>query len=578
MNNPIGLPVDLEEHFKAFLKIAPDAIVITDISGNIVMCNKVTREIFGFEEQELVGKNIDILIPKQLKLSHHIKLNEYRSSLEQHKAASAGLFYGSTRSGSEVLIEINISPIETTTGIFMVSIIRNVAESVKIAQQIKDSLQEKEVQLQEKITLLQEKEFLLKEIKNPNVAIVLRNITGSLVPNLATLVLLNIFDESSNDLLLVVAEGFPEVDHTLQKYQNQLRKHFIKNPFSESFVKGLKSSQLYETLESIKGIEAVKHDPVLEKIFDDLAINSGILVPFQMTSGKNFGFLLCLMSSKFGRTYTLRDLEFIKEYSHLCALALESAKLVKKLEKSIKVRDDFLSIASHELKTPLTTLKLQHQILQRNLVKKNTDQLLLTLEKGLDLSLRQINILTKLVDDLLDVSRIRAEKIDLSFAKFNLSELLNEILQKYKPQLESAKNILSIEIEQNIEGVWDSYRMEQVITNILNNAIKHAPGSKVTVKAYKKKDRAIISISDTGPGIDILLQKKIFNRFERANASRNIGGLGLGLFIAKKIVEAHQGKIKLESRLGHGANFLIELPLFLTEEDSVYKNKEIDIG
>jgi two-component system, chemotaxis family, CheB/CheR fusion protein len=232
------------------------------------------------------------------------------------------------------------------------------------------------------------------------------------------------------------------------------------------------------------------------------------------------------------------------------------------LAESLKVRDEFLSVASHELKTPLTSLKLQLQITDYNTnPEKNISPTPQELSQSLRIALRQVDSLTNLIENLLDISRVRTGRFTLTPVEVDLSELTKIIVDHLSNQIVAAKIKIELRIENGIKGFWDRHRLEQVITNLLTNAVKYAPASHVVITTKRTENSAFLEVQDTGPGIPADKLTKVFERFERAGASQNVAGLGLGLFIAKKIVESHRGNIQVKSELRKGTQFLIELPL-----------------
>lgn len=222
------------------------------------------------------------------------------------------------------------------------------------------------------------------------------------------------------------------------------------------------------------------------------------------------------------------------------------------------IRDEFISIASHELKTPLTSLKLQTQV-TRKLFQKNNVVDMPRMNKQLDYTVNQINRLNKLVDDMLDISRISTGKLKLDKSECDLSKLVTEMIDRFSPQFEAVGCKVEINIEDNIIGNLDSFKIEQVINNLFSNAIRYAPKSAITVELKKEHGVALLSVKDEGSGIHPDSLSKIFERFERA--STNASGLGLGLYITKQIIELHRGTIHVESELGKGTCFFIQLPL-----------------
>lgn len=229
---------------------------------------------------------------------------------------------------------------------------------------------------------------------------------------------------------------------------------------------------------------------------------------------------------------------------------------------ALSVRDEFMAIASHELKTPLTSLKLQIELYQRG-VKKN-DPLIYSPEKInllLERNSRQIDRLNRLVDDMLDISRIRTGKLSLKKEECDLGEILKDIVNRTKEQfLASGSGEPIVMNDSEARGEWDPLRIDQVMTNIITNAIRYGQGRPITIEVKNFQEIVRISVKDQGLGIAKSDQKKIFQRYERGLIAREVSGLGLGLFIFQQIVEAHGGSIWVESEVNQGSTFFVDLP------------------
>lgn len=265
---------------------------------------------------------------------------------------------------------------------------------------------------------------------------------------------------------------------------------------------------------------------------------------------------------------TPEEKETLTAIANSTSIAIENIQLLLSLQesndslsKSLKARDEFLSIVSHELKTPLSALKLQLQMTQKKfkITEPNlhTDQV----NKTFDRSLIQVDSLTKLVSKLLDFSLIQLEMISLDYTPLNLSQVLGEMIEAYRTQLQSINCDLTLKIEDDIVGEWDKERLGQIVNNIFSNIIKYAPGTPVSVCANKFKNAAVLLFEDSGPGIPQEFQERMFQRFERAKSRHNISGMGLGLFIIKRLVEAHFGTLEVSSYKGQGVKIRITLPL-----------------
>lgn len=245
----------------------------------------------------------------------------------------------------------------------------------------------------------------------------------------------------------------------------------------------------------------------------------------------------------------------------------------EKLQQALKIRDEFISVASHELKTPITNLSLQVHNLKRISSQGGTNETYEKIKKGIasfDMSTKK---LTHIIDQLFDLARIRSGKLKLERNKVDLVEIINEVVASFMHEslLLGKASFFSESITVNapasLVGSWDKLRIEQVITNLLSNAIKYGDGNPIEIKAYVNSlaSTAILTIKDQGIGISSENQARIFEQFERANSTTNFGGLGLGLYIAKQIVDAHKGNISINSQLHQGSTFTVELPLANTE-------------
>ena len=261
------------------------------------------------------------------------------------------------------------------------------------------------------------------------------------------------------------------------------------------------------------------------------------------------------------KKFTKEERNFIVTLADLAAQAFQRASLYNQAQKAIRVRDEFLSIASHELKTPITSLKMQLQLALRQ-TKQNQALSPEKLNRMLQSSINQVDRLTSLVEDLLDVSRIEAGKLSLHFTVFDLRDSLKNVLERFEEILKSEgcpATLLQAD-SAVIEG--DTFRIEQVIINLLSNAMKYGSEKPIEISLVKTGSKAVeLSVRDHGIGIPPEKQAIIFERFERASDTDKVGGLGLGLYIAHQIIEAHHGTIRVESATGKGSAFIIELPL-----------------
>ncbi|MFP5384705.1 MAG: PAS domain S-box protein [Bacteriovoracia bacterium] len=231
-------------------------------------------------------------------------------------------------------------------------------------------------------------------------------------------------------------------------------------------------------------------------------------------------------------------------------------KKIQELEDSIRIRDEFISVASHELRTPLTRILLNIQLMKRNGTTLNDRE-----KKSLDVCESGTKELVSLMDNLVDVTRLRLGKLEIRRTKTNITNIVLNVITKFKDEIRFSGNHVSLTHGGDIVGYWDQSRLEQLFTNLLSNAIKFGEGRPIKMELKLQDEQVHFSIADEGQGIPFHLQSKVFERFERAVDSKKISGLGLGLYVSKQIVSAHKGEISLESQPGHGSVFKISLPL-----------------
>jgi signal transduction histidine kinase len=283
-------------------------------------------------------------------------------------------------------------------------------------------------------------------------------------------------------------------------------------------------------------------------------VTAAALVPLCL-AGRALGALVVASADPL-RRYGPADLALLGDVGHRTALAVEHARLLREATAAAAAREEFLHVASHELRGPIGTLRLAVQLLARDAQRGRTES---TAER-LRVIERQAGRLAWLSDLLLDVSRITAGRLELAPKEGDLAALVREVAARLGDEAAEAGVALGVEAAHPVRCVFDHARMEQVISNLLSNAVKYGRGRPVAVRVRGGGGRATIEVEDQGIGIAPEDQERIFGRFERAASAQHFAGLGLGLWIVRQLVAAHGGEIRVRSAPGEGATFVVELP------------------
>jgi PAS domain S-box-containing protein len=291
----------------------------------------------------------------------------------------------------------------------------------------------------------------------------------------------------------------------------------------------------------------------------DLAPRACLVVPLT-GRGRRLG-TLTLGLSRAETRFDPSVVMIAEELGRRVAQAIDNARLFSEVQESVRLREDFLSVASHELKTPLTPLKLQLDALTRLLAKEEIPrEPREEAARKLSATQRHIERLSRLVESLLDVSRIRTGRIELQLEEVDLGTVVSDVLGRYREELARDGIDLSVDLDEPLVGQWDRIRLDQVVTNLVTNAIKYGEKKPILVKAKDGGARVVLTVEDHGIGISGPNPDRVFRRFERAVDARSYGGLGLGLYIVRQLVELHGGTVSVQTREGVGSTFIVDLP------------------
>jgi signal transduction histidine kinase len=287
-----------------------------------------------------------------------------------------------------------------------------------------------------------------------------------------------------------------------------------------------------------------------------LGFSSVMIAP--LSSGKESIGCITFISSENKRQYDMSDLAVAVEIASRASLALQNAGLYQSAKEAIVLRDNFISMASHELKTPVTSLRIFTEVLQKQSKQAGDEATYAHLTK-MD---RQLSKLTDLIFNMLDISKMKDEHLELNRAVFDFDRMVREVVESL--QYGTPSHTILVHDKSEVQVYGDEDRIAQVLVNLISNAIKYSPRAKrVVVTLARQKDRAVCSVQDFGIGIESAHLKRVFERFYRISDGihRTYPGLGIGLYLSAEIVERHGGTIWVESEKGKGSTFYFSVPI-----------------
>jgi signal transduction histidine kinase len=290
-----------------------------------------------------------------------------------------------------------------------------------------------------------------------------------------------------------------------------------------------------------------------------LGARSYMCVPLK-ARGDTFG-SITFVSVTPGRRYGPADLALAEELARRAGLAMDNARLFREAQEALKARDEFLSMASHDLRSPLTSLRLQLRAVRKHMQPasdepRSTEKLISRLES----MERQTDRMLHMMDALLDITQMTAGRLELRRQKLDLVELVRGAVSTLEEELSQSGVQVRVHAEGPVQGSWDLLRLEQVVDNLLSNAVKYGKGQPVDLTVSTDGTTAKLVVRDQGVGVAPEDQERLFERFERVKLDRGATGYGVGLWIVRRVVEAHGGSISVESRLDEGSSFIVQLP------------------
>jgi PAS domain S-box-containing protein len=526
---------------RAVFEASPLAIVSLDVDGHVRMWNPAAERMFGLTEEAALARPLSIVPPE--------RWDAYRAHL-------AAILTGETRVGLETQsrrpdggsLEVSISaaPLRGVSGdmIGVMAVLaditerkRSQAERAQLLQQEHEARMAAE-EARRRLQFLAEASAVLAGSLDYHDTV--QRAARMAMPHFAQLCIIDLLDK----------DGVVRRERVVHKAIDSERARVLV---------GEPTPSVMEVAHGGHPLVGRRRQLAWPGI-DELGVQSAVTVPLEAL-GRTLG-ALTLASDKPGFYYSATDLHLALELGRRAGVAIDNARLFHQTELALQARDEFLSVASHELRTPLTSLRLSAENLEQIAAEGSLAKVpIATVTRALGTIMRQSRHLSRLIHELLDVSRIQAGRLELALEEsVDLAQVARAAAARLEQELSAARCPVIIDAPESVLGTWDRGRLDQVVTNLLTNAVKFGAGKPIAITVDCTAELARLEVTDQGIGIPVERQAQIFDRFERGVSARYYGGLGLGLYIARQIIDAHRGSISVASEPGKGAAFTVTLP------------------
>jgi len=540
----------------AIVQSSDDAIVSKDLNSIITSWNPAAERMFGYTAEEIIGRSIRAIIPDDRQYEE----DEVISRIRNGEAVDHFETIRKRKDGSFINISVSISPVRDESG--------TIVGASKIARDITEMLRIRSLEERNR----RQAAFLTRLTATFASSLEPRQILASLadlsVPYFADWCVVDVLQDSGQVERLAQAHVDPAKSDLLTQMRDKCGN--LHAPLNPGAV--IRTGERVVVLEMTdrQAVEAAADSAECLRILRRLSLVSYVCLPLRI-QGRTIG-AVTMARADSGRRFDEDDVRVAEDAASRTALAMDNARAYEHLQAANQLKDEFLATLSHELRTPLNAILGYARMLRSGILKEERrDQALETLE-------RNATTLTQMVEDVLDVSRITAGKIRLHIQPVDLATVLRDALATVVPAADAKGVRLESILEPYIGPVsGDPDRLQQVIWNLLSNAVKFTPrGGRVQMRLQRVNSHIEVTVSDTGSGIREDFLPHLFERFRQGDSgsTRKHGGLGLGLAIARRIVELHGGRIHAFSPgEGQGSTFRIELPIMIvhTEVDSEHR-------
>ncbi|HSH79520.1 MAG TPA: PAS domain S-box protein [Herpetosiphonaceae bacterium] len=525
----------------AILEAALDCVITMDHHGRVVEFNPAAETTFGYRREDALGREMaELIIPPALRDNHRRGLAHYLKTGEGRVIGRRIEVPALRADGSEFPAELAITRIPGDGPPIFTGFVRDITERKRV---------------EESAQLLATASAALSA--SLDYVATLGDFARLMAPHFADWCAVDLVEDDGSFRRVALAHVDPAKVELGWEIE---RRYGFDASLPEGAAKVLRTGQaaLYPELGEAL-LRTVAHDDEHVRMLRATGLKEGMIMPL-IARGRTLGAISFGMAES-GRRFSPRDVELAEDLAQRAALAIDNARLYHDMKAAVHARDEFLSLAAHELKTPLTSLTGFAQLLGQRL--KREQDVNERDRRAVTVILAQADRLARLVELLLDVARLETGQLTLEVRRLDICRLVRDVVDDIQPALH--RHTVEVHCPDGpliVEG--DALRLEQALDNLLGNAIKYSPdGGAITFTVEPRDGQVVVSIRDPGIGIPDEAQARLFERFYRAGntAGSNIGGMGMGLFVVKEIVSRHGGTVEVRSVENQGSTFTVRLPL-----------------
>jgi PAS domain S-box-containing protein len=522
-----------EAKFAGILSIAADAIITVDQTQRIVHFNRGAEEIFGYVARDAIGRHLNILLPQRFRESHSGHMERFaQSAITARRMGERGDIFGLRSNGTEFPAEASISKLVNADGILFTVVLRDITNQRR-AEENERFLSNASAELAQTL----------------NVDAAVAAIADLPIPRLCDACLID----------LVRGPSFRRIASSrhrseLAEAMHGLATHMLTNDSPSPVVDAIRRNrrELVETMDD-EWFEG-NADPEMIPYWRALGVQSLLILPL-FAGGETLGAITFIRTAPGGFDSERRNVA--EKFSRAAAAVLENARLYDVARKANQARDEVLGVVSHDLRNPISAIAMCARVLETSppADEAKRRELLSTIREATD----SVN---HMIEDLLDVANIERGRLSLELHDEEPAQLVLRAMHMFDVEAKEHGIELDVRLATNLPLITaDGSRIVQVLGNLVRNALKFTPGGgRISIGAEGDDGAVTFLVSDTGRGIGVENQRSIFDRYWQSSDGARARGSGLGLSIAQGIVEAHGGRIWVESALGQGSTFAFTIP------------------